>query len=165
MNAWRERSAEEARLLNPAFLSLLLWSAASGYREAAGEDLPFELAFLIAPVILHKPTREALPRSPRTSLAAWIEEHSVARVGLAERAASLSPFVREALLFGAVQGLLRIGSGGRIAATPRPRPMARYLSRSSEEVLVCVKRAEFVARWFSLAGSVTTVMALWGVKP
>jgi len=163
--AWRDRPREEAHLLNPGFLGLVMWSAAAGFHEATQAGLPFHLAFVVAPVSLHKATREALPPSSRTSLAAWIEENAVFRVGFAERARSLSPFVRDALLFGAAQGLLSVGDGGRIEPAPRPRAFARYLRESSDEVHDCVKKAGFAAKWFALAGSPATVMALWGVKP
>lgn len=129
MRLWHQRPTEEAHLLNPAFLSLLIWSAAGGFREAVERDgMPFALAFIVAPITLHKATREALPRSPRTSLAAWLEENTFFRVGFADRARALSPFVREALLFGAAQGLLGLGEGGQIVPGPRPRSLNRYLS-------------------------------------
>lgn len=164
MRAWSERTREEAHLLNPGFLGLVVWSAASGFHEADGAGLPFQLAFLVAPVTLHKGTREALPRSPRTSLAAWLEENPIFRAGLAERALALSPFVREGLLFGAAQDLFALASG-RIVPAARSRGLARYLRESSDEVRDCINRAGFVSKWFASAGSPTTVMALWGVKP
>jgi len=89
VSAWIDRSREEAHLFNPGFLSLLVWSTVAGYEEATGEGLPFELAFVALPLSLHKPTREALPRSPRTSLAAWLEANAYFRVGFGERAKDL----------------------------------------------------------------------------
>lgn len=164
MRVWNERAREEARLLNPSFLGLTLWSAAAGFREASGAGLPFQLAFLVAPVVLHKATRDALPRSPRTSVAAWLEENPIFRAGLAERANALSPYVREALLFGAAQDLLAI-EGGRIVPAQSVRPLSGYLRDSSDEVRDCVRKAATAAKWFAAAGSAATVMALWGVKP
>lgn len=163
MSNWSERSPEETRLFNPSFLSLLLWSTAVGYKESSGNGLPFELAFLTLPVSLHKSTREALPRSPRTSLAAWIEENAYFRVGFAERAKNLAPFVREAILFGSTHGLVDISEQGRLFASPRPQTLTRYLREATEEVRDCIKRAEFVGRWFGVAGTPTTIMTLWGV--
>lgn len=166
MRLWHERPTEEAHLLNPGFLSLLIWSAAGGFRKAAERDgMPFALAFVVAPITLHKATREALPRSPRTSLAAWLQENAFFHVGFADRAQALSPFVREALLFGAAQGLLGFGEGGHIVPGSRPRPLNRYLQESSDEVRDCLNRAAFVGKWLALAGSPSTVMALWGVRP
>jgi hypothetical protein len=162
--AWRERPIEESRLLNPGFLAITIWSAAGGFQEVSQGGLPFQLAFIVIPVSLHKPTREALPRSLKTSFAAWIEENSTFRIGFAERANALSPFIREAILFGAMERLFEFNNAGCIVAEPRPRLFAKYLRETSNEVRDCVKRAEFAAKWFGLAGSPATVMALWGVK-
>lgn len=165
MRLWHDRSTEEARLLNPGFLGLVMWSAAGGFSEAMHGGMPFTLGFIVAPVTLHKSTREALPRSPRTSLAAWIEENPFFRVGFADRARVLSPFVRESLLFGAAQGLLAFADGGNVVPGPRPRLLTSYLRDSSDEVRDCIKSAGFAGKWFALAGSTSTVMTLWGVKP
>lgn len=164
MREWRERAPEEAQLLNPCFLALLSWSAAADHHEAVGRALPFELAFLVPPVILHKGTREALPRSVRTSMPAWLHENPFYRAGLPERALALTPFVREALLFGVTQDLFIVEQACLVPA-PRPRGLAKYLRESSDEIRDCLKRAGFVGKWFASAGPAPTVMALWGVKP
>lgn len=165
MSSPAERSREEAYLLNPSFLSILVWSTTTGYKEAIGNGLPFELAFVALPVSLHKPTREALPRSIRTSLAAWLEENTYFRVGFAERANGLAPFVREAVLFGSTHGLVAITEGGQLLASPRASSLARYLQEATEEVRDCIKRAEFIGRWFGATGTTTTIMSLWGIAP
>src|SRR5271157_1037888 len=121
MTRWSDRSREEALLFNPNFLGLLVWSAAAGYWDAAGNNFPFELAFLAVPVVLHKATRQALPQSPRTSLAAWLESNPYFRVGFHERATGLAPFVREGILFASVHGLIAFTAGGRLQNGRRPR--------------------------------------------
>jgi hypothetical protein len=165
MSAWTDRSREEAHLFNPGFLSLLVWSTVAGYREVTGEGLPFELVFVALPLSLHKPTREALPVNPRTSLATWLERNAYFRVGFAERAKGLALFTREAILFASTHGLLAPVEGGRLLSSPRPRTLSPYLRGATEEVRDCVKRAEFVGRWFGTAGTPTTIMDLWGVAP
>lgn len=165
MTPWSQRPQEEANLLNPSFLGLLVWSTAAGYNEAVGAGLPFHLAFVALPVVLHKATRKSLPRSTRTSLAAWLDANAGSRIGLGERTRRLSPFVREAILFGATHGLLQIRDGGQLEPLSRPEELTRYLRRATEEVRDCVKRAEFLGRWFGEAGTPATVSALWGVRP
>lgn len=165
MIAWTEHSREEAHLFNPSFLGLLSWSVAAGYREASGDALPLELPFLALPLTLHKPTREALPASLRTSLAAWIETNAERRVGFIERARGLTPFVRNGILFATTRKLIVFSGGGRLLASSRPRALTKYLKDSTAEVRDCMKGAEFLGRWFAAAGAPTTVMALWGVAP
>lgn len=161
---WSDRPVEEARLLNPAFLAALLWSCTNGYSSVEEQGMPYVLSFVAVPVILHKATRERLPRSVRTSLAAWLAENAQVHVRFAERATSLVPLVKEGILFGANGHLIEISSS-RVVAAPRPSSMARFLRQSSDEVSTCMTKAKFVGKWFAASGSPTTVMALWGVAP
>ena len=161
---WPERSLEQARLLNPAFLGTLLWSCARGYASVVNGFQPYALSFLVAPAVLHKSTRESLPITIRTSLVAWLGENPRVHVGFSERAIALVPLVKEAILFAANGGLLQVQEA-RIVAGARPRGMAKFEREASAEVKACIKKAEFVGKWFALSGEYTTVMALWGVAP
>lgn len=164
---WRNQAVEQARLLNPAFLGALVMEAARGYEDESGDaqGLPYALAFVALPVVLHKPTRDALPRQIRTSLAAWVVEHPEAQVGFPERSTALVPLVKDAILLASRDGLLRL-EGTRFKATGNRRSLDAYSkSCQSLEVQECLKKALFLGRWFSRAGEATTVMALWGVRP
>lgn len=161
---WPDRPIEQARLLNPAFLGTVLWSCARAYTETADQPPPYVLSFLVAPVVLHRSTRESLPATTRTSLVAWVGENPRLLVGFAERARSLVPLVREAVLFASRGGLLQL-QDARLVPGARPQRMARFQREASAEVKACVKKAEFLGRWFALSGDHTTVMALWGVTP
>lgn len=134
------------------------------YSSNTNANQPFAISFLVAPVVLHKSTRESLPTTTRTSLVAWLGENPRVLVGFAERAKSLVPLVKEALLFASNGGLLQV-EDARIVAGTRPRAMARFEREASDEVRACLKKADFVGKWFALSGEYTTVMALWGVAP
>ncbi len=164
LTPWTERPLEHARLLNPAFLGSLLWLCAKGYASAAKEYQPYALSFLVVPVVLHKKTREVLPTTSRTSLVAWLGENPSVTVGFSERATALVPLVEEAILFAANGGLLQM-KAARVVAGSRPRAMAKFEREASKEVRECIKKAEFVGKWFALSGDYTTVFALWGVVP
>ena len=161
---WPERPLEQARLLNPAFLGALLWSCARGYSSVNTQRQPYALSFVVAPIVLHKSTRESLPSSTRTSLVAWLGETPRAHLGFAERATVLVPLVKESILYATNGGLIRLETG-QLQAADRPRAMARFEREASDEVTACVRKAEFVGKWFANSGDYTTVMALWGVAP
>jgi hypothetical protein len=161
---WPERPTEQARLLNPAFVGTLLWSCARAYRTTAHEPQPYALSFLVVPVVLHKSTRERLPTTTRTSLVSWVGENPRVIVGFAERARALVPLVKEAVLFASAGGLLKVQQSCVIAES-RPRSMARFEREATDEVKTCIKKAEFLGKWFALSAEYTTVMALWGVAP
>jgi hypothetical protein len=126
--------------------------------------MPFSLAFIVMPVILHKQTRDSLPFNTRTSLAAWLEEKPIARIQFYERAMSLKPFVREAILFGLVNYWLTVDSG-RLKSNLSDTTFKNSLKHLDGEARECVLRARLVGKWFSAAGSAETVMSLWEVRP
>ena len=165
MTAWADRSHEERALLNPGFCANLLWHAASGYAGDGDGALSFEESFLVLPFVLHRETRETLPRSSRTSLAVWLDENPLARGRVTSRARLLVPFTKEALTFGGVHGLIRF-DGGRLQADPAwQQVVSRTIRASSDEVKGCANRAAFIGKWFAQAGSAATVLALIGVRP
>jgi len=167
MNRWPERPGEEQRLLNPAFCSVLLWHAALGYAMESNSHsaMPFEESFLVMPMVLHRETRDSLPRNATTSLAAWINTYPLARPTVADRGQLLVPFTKEALYFGGVHGLLRFSNGILQANSDWRGKIRRVLNDSSDEVRLCNKRAEFLGKWFAKTGGAETVLTFLGVRP
>lgn len=165
MSSWAARSREEANLLNPPFCSLLLILAAEHYQRASKDGLPYVYPFLILPLVLHKATRERLPKTTLKSLSTWIEENPTLRALLPDNVRSLRPFVQEALLYALVHGCLRVDDEGGFLLGKKPRGLSGYETGSSDEVRDCLKKSQFVGRWLATAGSVPTVMALWGIRP
>lgn len=164
MNQWSNETLEERVLLNPAFCANLIWQFASA---AGGEvrHVTFLECFVLLPMVLHATTREALPRSTRTSLSVWLNDNPTARSAIARRARILVPFTKDALLFGSAQSLFHFESSDLIAHSDWTRKIKSVVRRSTAEVQACMKRAAFVGTWFSETGTPTTVMALIGVRP
>lgn len=165
MTIWEQRSREERALLNPAFCANLLWHAAHGCADGSNRSLSFEESFLVLPIVLHRETRERLPRTTRTSLAVWLHESPLARSKVVSRARLLVPFTKEALTFGGMHGLIQIKGGKLHLGLTRRKAINKVLKEASEEVRDCAKRADFVGKWFAEAGSAATVLALMGVRP
>ena len=165
MSQWTSRPAEERALLNPSFCSCLLWQASVGYEGPTHAPLPFDISFLVLPTVLHRETRESLPKVVRTSLAVWIDDNPLARSRIADRARTLVPFTKEAMMYGGLHGLFEL-QGGAIAANLEWRKrIAADLKDSTDEVRSCAKCAEFVGKWLASSGSSSTVMAILGVRP
>jgi hypothetical protein len=164
MTPWTERSLEERNLLNPGFCAMLLWQAAQGYAAERAIPISIELSFLVLPFVLHKETRESLPSNIRTSLPVWLAEHPIVQTRLGERAATLRAFTKEALIFGGTHGLFSFDQNGVRANADEKRRVNAALKATSDEVLECAKRAEFLGRWLEKAGAPETVMMLLGVR-
>jgi hypothetical protein len=153
---WASRSHVEATLLNPALLAALMAQAAWTY-EQESESMTWALAFLVAPIVLHRPTRNALPRDTRTHLSTWVSREPVLRAGFPERAIAMAPLVREGMRFGLRHGALTT-SGGRIRGVALE-------SAPPGELRTLLRTAGLVGRWFAKTDQPSTVFALLGVRP
>ena len=163
---WRQQPVEQIRLLNPAFLGAVLYCAAKGYEEESDQrGLPYALAFVAAPAVLQKATRNQLPRAISTTLAAWLSVNPSVLVGFSERAKALAPLVRHSIAASCAGGLLCL-DGNQVTAAANVRRLNKYRNTAgTTEVLDCTKKAYFAGRWFAASGDYKTIMALWGVRP
>ena len=159
---WSQRPLEERALFNPAFMARIVRAAAEGYSREATEGLPFPLAFLVPPIVLHRPTRVALPRAITTNLLVWLDQNAYLRQTFPARARAVLGAGREGLVVGLASGLIS-RERARIVAPPLPRRKPGLFSTSQTEEILA--RALFVGRWFARSGDVATIYAQWGVKP
>jgi hypothetical protein len=161
---WNQRSQETAYLFNPPFCCAVLTSAIGGYLQEDERGMPFPLAYIVLPVILHKKTRENLATSTRTPLAAWMEEHPEVKVQFYERAVAMKSFVGEGILFGIHNNWLTLDKGN-LKTSLKSSKIQNIINKSEGEAKVCVLKARLIGKWFALAGSPETIMALWEVRP
>jgi Family of unknown function (DUF6521) len=154
---------EEAALFNPAFLSLLIRQMTVGYDTVAGAGLPLVLAYIGAPLVLHKGTREILPATRRTDLLEWLSKHPETRLLTPPRARRVAPYLREALLFGLVHKILFLG-GDVIEVGSKPVGQSGLRSLGGD-ASVCLDRARHVGRWMASSGPVTYQLSVWRVVP
>lgn len=170
MTAWQDRTIEQRNLLNPAFCAIAVWHIAGGYSreamtlDADQQELPFELAFVGASLVLRGQTREQLPRTITSSLATWVHDHPLERSAVAKGVLVLRQTVRESLLFGAQHQLLALDGHQIAAVESQAKKIKSYLRVSSAEVRDCMRQALFVGRWLCKAGATPTVLALFGVR-
>ena len=162
MRNWTERPSEVANLFNPAFCATVLGYAARGFGEERPSGLPWVLAFVTLPLVLHKSTREVTPTTKRTKFHTWVEKNPSIRIGFAERARSMVPHVREAIIFGASVGILACDSKGNLFAGPTIPKKA--MASNSIEVRDCILRAKTLGSVLANAGADHTVLAMLGVQ-
>jgi hypothetical protein len=148
-------------MLNPALTSLLLSSAAYGHKKVVGSGMPFEYAFLVAPLVLHRGTREELPSNINSHITKWISERPVLQAAFAPRAKGLVPFVLEGLRYGLASGQLSLEPDGRLIGSSR-RTTALNLD---SELAALTRSSALVGRWLAKAERPSTIFALFGVTP
>lgn len=164
LRPWHKRSAEEAALFNPAFVATVLHHAAKEFQQESGRGLPFALAFIAAPVVLVSMIRDLLPSRKDSSLAAWLQAHPQIRLKFGDVASAMVPAVREGILYGVAKQALQI-DGSDIKARPFQKGAGAVLASTTNEVGDILGKARFVGRWYANAGTVETIMVLWGVRP
>lgn len=155
--------SETSRLFNPAFCAVLLNRACFEYSKKATSSMPVTFAFLILPNALHKPTREALPKTTAAAMWGWLRENPILLMDFSRRVETFRPIAGAALAFGLRHGVITSAPGEIHAGRLNRRP--RTL-KPTDDWNDCIKAAEFLGRWF--AGSnidEATTLAHWGVKP
>lgn len=167
MQSWHSRAVEEANLFNPAFCATLLTKAVGDFmKKSAGRPMPFALAFLVLPIIMHRGTRQALPGSTVTALLPWLQENREQLVDFSVRVMRLKPFSQEAIMFAIAHGTLAFGDGGglvlgknKVSTTEKKTGLFTFEARE------CVDRAGFLGRWLATAGRPATILSAWGIIP
>jgi hypothetical protein len=166
MQPWSSRPVEESYLFNPAFCGLLIACTSSEFTKKIGGPLPFALAFLILPIILHQKTRKALPATTVTSLMAWSQDNREIMINFPDRVRRLSGITRESILFGAGQNALWLDENGNIKKGNKLlAPTAKRAPLLTGETEECIERSAFLGRWLASAGTTATIYAAWGITP
>jgi Family of unknown function (DUF6521) len=85
MRRWEDRPQEVAHLLNPAFCGQVIYECALSYAAQSERGMPYALAFLVLPIVLHPGTQKTMNSRTRHFLV-WVNSNQHIKVGLAERA-------------------------------------------------------------------------------
>lgn len=171
-------------MLNPALFATITANAAMQYQRERSEPMPWPLAFLIAPMVLHKGTRDTLPPNIRSHLSTWIAQNPAVHAGFAPRAVQLRDLVLEGLRFGIRYESLTVTedggleghlSSGVIDANGRARAVASARAAGEDRIIAVlsegtdlgqiVTRAGFVGRWLTKLESPATAFVMMGVAP
>ena len=157
MSDWLQRPQIEATLLNPALIALTLAHSANAYVDRANAPMQWPVAFLVPPLVLHKPTRDALPRDVRTHFSKWVADHPLLVVGFSRRARAMTEPTREALRVGVRSGQLVINEQNLVATSLAAPPAG--------ELAQLLRASALVGRWLGTLREPSTAFALLGVVP
>jgi hypothetical protein len=146
-------------MLNPALLSAIIAESSKSYSFEAKKPMPWTLSFIACPLILHRGTRLALPRSTATYIATWASRNPILISGFPKRAQGLVKPIKEAIRFGADVGVLSIENGGIRGSLQKPRGF-----KPAAELDEMLKKSSFLGRWLSRERP-ATIFAVFGVEP
>jgi hypothetical protein len=161
MKYWNERIQEIAYLLNPPFCASIIYSVAHEYQKTKGFPMPFVLAYLILPIILHKSTREII--DSKTNMVVWIQRNPNVLVGYPQRAKDLVPFANEAVEYLLLQKNITFDAY-RLSII-KPLSKAAMGKTKDNEIFECYNKSEHLGRWFARIGNEENIYTAWGVKP
>ncbi|MGW5637908.1 three component ABC system middle component [Streptomyces sp. NPDC003832] len=156
---WNEPAPLAAVMLNPALIATLLSTATDAYTRRHPSGMPWALPFIVAPMALHRGTRDALPASTRTHLSTWISHHPVLRAGFPHRAKVLVAPVRAGLRFALRHDTLAVHHD-RL----KPAAMPRTTPPSDTEMHDILRSARLLGRWMA-ENETAAVFAGLGVQP
>jgi hypothetical protein len=162
--SWEDRSIITANLLNPAFCGEVIRRTVISFNENdKGSAMPFVLAFLILPIVLHKRTRQKMPLRSSTYFHSWVEENEAVFIGFADRAKQMMPFTREAILFLMVQQAMTVDEDGFVYASRYKKAIPR--GANTEEINEIYKKAELLGKWLRLTGNPQTIFMFLKIRP
>jgi hypothetical protein len=162
MKPWNSRPFEVASQFNPAFCSVLLFDVVKGFEKSRPEGIPFTIPFLILPLILHRSTREVLPKRTTALLYPWIQNNPQVRIGYAKRVKNFAPYLKEAIMFGIQTGVFRISENGNIQTLNQCPEIMNFAM--STELKNLRKSAQLLGNWFSSVKDTSTLFILLGVR-
>ncbi|WP_370446115.1 three component ABC system middle component [Cryobacterium sp. Y29] len=159
--AWPRRPQPASDILNPAISAVCVAWCTARFERDTGTVLPWSLAFLVAPLTLHAPTRARFPRSLATHFPSWVNDNADVLAGFPARAKSFAPYVREGLRFGLRTGLLSLEPDAGLHAT-----IAEHTKVAPHTELRSIAVASaLTGGWFARSGSPANIFTQLGVRP
>jgi hypothetical protein len=157
---WEERPSTVANLLNPAFCGEVIRRCIFEYRKTNSSGFPFQLAFLVLPIILNKTIREKLPKTSGKNFVTWIEENQIIKKDLPNIIRNVVPFSRESIMFLMMYEIVKINNSGNFEAM-----LPREAISEDNEVTECYKKAKLLGKLFAKTGTSQFIFINLGIKP
>ncbi|MGG4774553.1 three component ABC system middle component [Paenalcaligenes sp. Me52] len=148
----RPALTEMALIQNPALGAFALWKFGLAYQGREGHHVELPLMFLVLPLVLHKPTRELIVGTNRTSglalFAGKLAENRENLLAVHERALTLRHLTLESIVLGEQSQLLSIDA---TRATVRANALSGTLKVPilPEQINWLIPSCERLGYWFA----------------
>lgn len=161
--SWTERNTIVANLFNPAFCGEIIRVTAKEYNRHTNTKFPYAFAFLVLPIVLHKATRERMPRSVRTYFFVWVEQNDDLFFDFAKRTRSMVKYTKEALSFLLVHNKIQLSENAEIIATDKG--VKKINKEDYQEYNDILKRAAMLGKWLSSTSDVKSIYSFLRITP
>lgn len=160
---WEERNTIVANLFNPAFCGEVIRTVAYSYNKHSDTKFPFVFAFISLPILLHKRTRNEMPRSIRTYFFVWVEKNDSLFFDFPKRTKGMVQFTKEAIMFLLTHKKIRLTDEGGID-TDGVRPKASK-NPDADEYNDIIKKAEMLGKWLAITSEPRSIFSFFRITP
>ena len=160
---WGNRTAILANLLNPAFCGEIMRRFIKAYNDKSEEQTSFLLCFIVLPILLHKDTREQLPKTTNTHLLTWIDSKDALFMDFPNRVKNMKAYTKETLMFLLSQQAIIFNAESKIEATTFRKK--KFNGEETEEAEEILKKAEFLGKWLTKAEDIKTLFSFLRITP
>lgn len=163
MKSWNNRSPIIANLFNPAYCGEIIRRTAESYYKNCNKQLPYAYSFLILPILLHKSTRQKLPKSTRKYLFTWVEENDFLFIDFTSRVKNMKPFTKEAISFLIANNKMIIDNDGgmEVFEYRKKNPTGNNIEETQE----IFRKAKLLGSWFAISGDVKSIYSFFRITP
>ena len=113
--------------------------------------------------MLHKETRERLPRSTRTYFFVWVENNDNLFFDFSKRAKNMVKYTKEALSFSIAYNKMHINEKGEIE-TDMSR-VKKFNGEEYDEYNDILKKAQLLGKWLSFTSDVKSIYSFLRITP
>lgn len=160
---WTDRNTIVANLFNPAFCAEIIRVVAMEYNKHTNTKFPFVFSFIVLPILLHKETRERLPRSTRTYFFVWVGNNDNLFFDFSKRAKNMVKYTKEALSFSIAYNKMHINEKGEIE-TDMSR-VKKFNGEEYDEYNDILKKAQLLGKWLSFTSDVKSIYSFLRITP
>lgn len=137
---------------NPALCAFVLWRFGLGFQSEDGHPAILPLAFLVLPLVLHRPTLDMITSTRKASgialFAAKLGEERELLFAVHERALAMRPLTLQSIGMGVAGGLLTLDYNAATLRANTPEPDAPK-PKLPERIRSFSGAADKIGYWFS----------------
>ncbi|WP_369334895.1 three component ABC system middle component [Demequina sp. B12] len=157
---WDTRPSLTATMINPALVGAAIAWCTARYHQETSHAMPWELCYLVPPLVLHRETRQGLAHVSKTHLSSWVGNHPAELVTFADRTRRFRPHVDEGLRFALRTEILAIADGHLLANIPTGTKVG-----ANTELAEILRSSASLGRMLGRAGTSTNIYTIFGVSP
>lgn len=160
---WEERNTIVANLFNPAFCGEIIRLVVQSYNKHTSIKFPFAFSFIVLPILLHKETRDRMPRSIRTYFFVWVQENDNLFFDFSKRTKNMVKYTKEAISFLLAYKRIEINEQGELdAQNERSRQIRNEDYQEYNEI---IKKAEMLGKWLATTSDVKSIYSFFKITP